>query len=106
MVVLSLPATFFWDYCCCYRAYGVRAAGVRVQYNTTPKVIAQSFPTPKPTLLPTPLLHNHDCEKHIAFNSDYIAYIHELPNPSLYLILGVSSLGLDDCLNPPLHTPY
>lgn len=27
--------------------------------------------------MPTPLLNNHDCEKHAACSSDYIVYIHE-----------------------------
>lgn len=75
-------------------------------YSTTSKVLAKSFPTQKLILLPQPLLDNHDCEKYVAFSSDYIAYIHEFPGPSLCLILGIPSIGLNDRLNPPLHTPY
>lgn len=75
-------------------------------YSTTSKVFAKSFPTKKPILLSTPPLNNHSYEKYVAFSSDYIVYIHEFPGPSLCLILGVPSLGLDNRLNPPLHTPY
>ena len=74
--------------------------------NTTSKVFAKSFPTQKSTLLPTPLLHNYDCEKYVAFSSNYIVLIHESPGLVLCLILSIPALGLDDCLNPPLHTPY
>ena len=75
-------------------------------YSITSKVFAKSFPAKKPTLLFKPLLNNHDCEKHVAFNSNYIVLLHESPGLLLCLILGIPSFGLDDCLNPPLHALY
>ena len=76
------------------------------RYSTTSKVFAKSFPTKKSALLATTLVNNHGPEKHVAFSGDYIAYIHEFSDRSVCLILGILSFGLNDCLNPPLHTPY
>lgn len=56
-------------------------------YSTTSKVFAQFFTTKIPSLLVNLLIDHHNFKKHVAFSSDYIVYISEFSNRSLYLIL-------------------